>query len=95
MSIALSLEKLVLYFLHKDLLGNKVHTVALFSVCAVFYLFYPLIGSLADLKYGRYKTVICNLWVFLLGGISLLAITAILLYCDVLAGPSSKNFLLY
>ena len=34
---------------------------------AVIYCFYPLAGHLADVKFGRYKTVVSSLWMLLVG----------------------------
>ena len=31
---------------------------------AILQLFYPLAGYLADIRYGRYKCVVCSLWCF-------------------------------
>ena len=50
---------------------------------AILYLFYPLAGYLADIKYGRYKTITCSLWLIFWGGV-LLVIGAIILTCYLL-----------
>ena len=39
----------------------KEYVPILYGLFALVYVFYPLAGCLADVKYGRYKTVICSL----------------------------------
>ena len=39
----------------------KEYVPLLYKLFAMVYIFYPLAGCLADVKYGRYKTVICSL----------------------------------
>ena len=50
---------------------------------ALLYLFYPLAGYLADTKYGRYKTITCNLWLIFWSGV-FLVVGAIVLTCYLL-----------
>ena len=45
---------------------RKILTPAEFSIAAIFYLFFPLGGCLADIKCGRYKAVIGSLWTAIL-----------------------------
>ena len=40
-----------------------------FGVLAISYLFYPLAGCLADVRCGRYKTLLCSLWFIILSGV--------------------------
>jgi peptide/histidine transporter 3/4 len=47
---------------------------------AILYLFYPLAGYLADIKYGRYKTITRSLWLVFWSGV-FLVIGGILLAC--------------
>ena len=61
-----SVEKYLVYNLSDDLPFDRIYAPILFSIRAIFYLFYPLAGCLADIKCGRYKMVIYSLWVSVL-----------------------------
>ena len=52
----------------------------LYGVLALLYLFYPLAGCLADVKYGRYKTVIRSLWLMNGSGLFIVVGSAIAIY---------------
>ena len=41
--------------------------VSVYTIFAIFQLFYPVAGLLADIRYGRYKCVIGSLWAFVIG----------------------------
>ena len=52
----------------------------LYGLFALAYIFYPLAGCLADVKYGRYKTVICSLGFTAASGLILTIISSITTY---------------
>ena len=53
---------LVCLFRAKSVAHFQEYVPLLYGSLALLYLFYPLAGCLADVKYGRYKTVIRSLW---------------------------------
>ena len=54
-------------------LGGRSYFVAVIVSAYVYFtvlqLFYPLAGYLADVRYGRYKCIVCSLWSFIAGSI--------------------------
>ena len=78
LSIFLTISKYTSNILIEILPVDRIYTYipALFGIHALFYLFYPLVGYLADIKYGRYKVAICSLWVTVLGELFISAIFA-------------------
>ena len=50
---------------HFDIKSITILSGSLYSVIALLFLFYPLAGCLADIQWGRYKTVVnslCVIW---------------------------------
>jgi peptide/histidine transporter 3/4 len=47
----------------------QVYATTLFALLAIVYLFYPLAGCLADIRCGRYKTVLYSLWIITGSGV--------------------------
>ena len=65
--------------LDRFLFDLNQHTAAtlFFGFVAIFYLFYPLAGYLADVKCGRYKAVLYGIWFIFWSGIFVMAGTII------------------
>ena len=82
LSIFLTISKYTSNVLIEILPVDRIYTYvpSLFGIHALFYLFYPLVGYLADIKYGRYKAAICSLWVTVLGELFISAIFALFSY---------------
>ena len=47
----------------------QVYATTIFALLAIVYLFYPLAGCLADIRCGRYKTVLYSLWIITGSGV--------------------------
>ena len=47
----------------------QIYATSFFALLAILYLFYPLAGCLADIRCGRYKTVIYSLWIMTGSGV--------------------------
>ena len=60
----------------------QTYAPAFFGFLAILYLFYPLAGCLADIKCGRYKTVLYSLWFITWGGVFMYRFHCCTLYSD-------------
>ena len=47
----------------------QTYATSFFALLAILYLFYPLAGCLADIRCGRYKTVLYSLWFMIWSGV--------------------------
>ena len=91
-NLYLSLGSLV--FEHKSIvLSIQVIPPIVYSLFAFLYLFYPLAGCLADIKCGRYKTVVCSLWFIFSSGL-LLFLCIIVLICSTFVGTHTAKLVL-
>ena len=61
-------------------LNLQEYVPILYGLFALLYLFYPLAGCLADVKCGRYKTIICSLWFITAIGLFAAIISSIITY---------------
>ena len=67
-----------------------------FAANACILLFYPLAGYLADVKFGRYKTVTKSLWFMFFSELCLMAsVVVAVMYLFVFGGDSKLNYLFY
>ena len=57
---------------------SQLSYMSFFGLFALLYLFYPLAGCLADIRCGRYKTVLCSLWFIILSGTFICIISIII-----------------
>lgn len=72
-----------------DTLSLPITVPSFYGFQAVLYLLYPLAGCLADTKCGRYKTIICSLWLLLWSGI-FVAVGATVFACYFIFRPHVK-----
>ena len=69
-----------LLFEHRSIVFSiQVTPPVVYSLFAILYLFYPLAGCLADIRCGRYKTVVCSLWSITGSGLALFTCIMILI----------------
>ena len=61
-------------------LNLQEYVSILYCLFALVYLFYPLAGCLADVKCGRYKTIIRSLWLITGSGLFVIITSAIITY---------------
>ena len=72
--IVLSLYNYINY--HSSVMSLQEYVPLLYGLFALVYLFYPLAGCLADVKCGRYKTVVCSMWFITASGLSVTVISS-------------------
>ena len=61
-------------------LNLQEYIPTLYGLFALLYLFYPLAGCLADVKCGRYKTIIRSLWFITVSGLFVTITSSIITY---------------
>ena len=72
------------------LTGNNFDILLTYLASVLLLLLYPFAGFTADVCCGRYRAVIISLC-FLVGGLACLALTAVLLFSQVITNPFSDN----
>ena len=72
----------------------QVASIILYSVLAFLFLFYPLAGCLADIRWGRYKTIVNSLYFIIVGLLVMVAVSSlvgVLLISPLLESPGYNN----
>ena len=72
----------------------QIYATSFFALLAILYLFYPLAGCLADIRCGRYRSVLYSLWIMAWSGLfTCIGSIILLLYTDNILLPKSRSII--